>query len=261
MRRTINLVRGTSTSATTYTGSVDLGNFANADGSKRALLRVSNAIHFNNGTITSVILEESADDSVFTTLKDFGTITNADNPCTIYTFNRYLRLAYTWTQGSATDDKGLRLSFQLWAYAPGNWGDAVPCRDEHMRGVATLLINTSKGFPATWPDQVDIAKMDLETSIRGHGVDPDDLFLDGHCDSPCVEGLETAGAWRVAYYAILNSQGPRREDWEKDLEKCSVEYEAQIKAFFESGRATSDLSKDQSPSDDEALRRPIRLVR
>ena len=260
MRRTINVIRGASTTSTTYSEAVDLSNYANAAGASRAILRVSFAQHYNDGRITSVILEDSSDNVTYSTLKDFGTLT-ADNPVLLYTFKPFLRLNYAWTQGTSTQDKGIRLTFSLWSFAPGNWGASVPCRDEHFRGVYSLLTNVLKGFTSTWEDQRAIAKLDLETAIRGHGVDPDSLFLDGHDSLPCVEGLEVAGAWRVAYYALLNAQGPKREDWALDLQKCQVEYEAQLKTFFDSGRATVDLSLDQSPSPGEELRRPVRLVR
>lgn len=244
-----------------YTSEVlHLVGYSNAAGTRPALMTVSWREMFNDGTISSVLIQHSDDNSTWATLWSIGSFdTTEDSQRTLYSWKPFIRFSATYAAGSDTEDAGARLAvdFRIWSLP--DWAAASICRWEDIAALRPMATDPADGMQAIWPDQARIAKRRIEVLLRCRNVDPNKLLLDGHESAPCVEGLITPGAY-LTLALILGSGTYRGEQAEKDRAYYEQMFETTITEALESGLAIYDADGNGAPGEDEGLRDPPNWV-
>ncbi len=181
--------------------------------------------------------------------------TEAGKSKVIYTCDQYLRLTADYTAPTdSPDDPGGRLTVRGRIWGPPDWNRVVPCREEHLLGLRSRVLDTTKGFPARWEREEAAAKKHLESSLRGLGLDPFRLLTDGHLTYPCIEGLEHAGAALTMFYILLSSQNVASDFRREEMERFYAMYENLLKTATSGGLLAVDEDASGGPGDEEAVK-------
>lgn len=234
--------------------------YSNAAGTRPALLKVSWRQLAEDGALSAVVVQNSDDESTWVTLFSIGDPDTATvTEKTFYTWKQYIRITATYAAGSGTQDAGARLTVDFAVWSLPNWNGASVCRWEDLAAIRPSAVEPGNGMQPEWPDQARIAKTRLEIILRGRGIDPNRLLLDGHDTYPVVEGLAAAGAYLVLAL-ILGSGAYRGEQVEKDREHYLEMFDSLMSEALESGLPMYDAGGDGAPSADEAVTAPPNWV-
>lgn len=255
---TLPMQCGASGSYTSET--LKLVGYSNAAGTRPALLKVGWRQLAEDGTLSAVVVQHSDDESTWATLWSIGDPdAMSETERTFYTWKPYLRITAAYTAGASTDDAGARLSVDFTVWALPNWNKANVCRWEDIAAIRPSAVEPSSGMQAQWPEQARIAKRRMEIILRGRGIDPNRLMLDGHENAPVVEGLATAGAFLVLAL-ILGSGAYRGEQVEKDRQAYLDMFDSLMAEALESGLPQYDAAQDGSPATEDELTAPPNWV-
>ena len=243
--------------------SLDLGEFANADGSGRGVLEITIRKEASRGTFGSFLVKggESAGRTDIALVDSKGLTDLA--PATRYAFPQYITAVYSYTPGADQHDVGGRVAVDCRVYGLPEWQNVRVCREADIASLAPVMFGANGGVDPT--PFMELAKRDIERSLRSRNINPDLLFTDGHPDNPTIEGLRTAGAYLVALFA-MNEPGVRwRKDdsWKMDVERLAEHYAAEFDRALEAGlpSITLDADTDGVPDADEPAQHPVRLMR
>lgn len=226
---------------------LDLSAYANASGTRAAKCRIDWVSQFEDGDFTSVVLQHSTDNSTYATLWDCGTL-SGDAYIYKYTWYPYLRVLYSYTTGSTTSDAGALLKFTLKPYGLPDWSAVYACRWEHCRAIMPQWFALADGFHANYNEQREAAKRELYIKLKARGVNPDNLFSDGHQYEPVVPGLEIAGALLTMRYVLGDASVVKSESWQADMARLGQDFETAFDAALSAG-LEADTDGDGSPAD------------
>lgn len=248
------------TTGTLTSNTVDLTGYASLSGNAlRLVLEVNNT---PSSASWGAFALQSSSTPEFSSTTTHWSISDLDSPSeydkTLYTCSTFVRFTADYVQPTdpAVTDAGGRVSVRGHLWGPPNWAKVVPCREEHILGMRSRLLDTAKGFPARWEREEESAKRHMETHLRGLGVDPYRLLTDGHLTYPCIEGLEHAGAALTVFYILMSSANVNSELRQDEMERFYGIFEDSLKTAVTSGALAIDADRSASVGDEPAPKSP-----
>lgn len=254
MDRVLNIATATAGAGTTSV--LDLGDSLKASGTSPRVLRMDLSLFAEGGGFASVLVEHSSDNSTWTTLWNLSDLSGSDYRY-VYTWNRYLRVSWSYTVGTEAEDLGGRFQVRFRVFGMPDWYAARVCRWEHCQNIRPSWFDLDDGFPQEYPEALDAAKSRIEIMLKGKGLDPQKLFTDGHESQPVVIGLEHAGALATLVQIHQDSSFPRGDTWEVEQKALEVAFQQAFSQACASGLVLVDAGGGAAATDeDEAYAEP-----